>query len=116
MPVRRMVRTALVPDTDLVLVQWFLSSGGTRFTLVTPEGSEVWRIELEEDYAGLPEDTKRDLRPYLTKNPAILSTGPQGRFELRFFGANQRVTFAAEQIGVNLWDVLEVSRADFVNP
>jgi len=116
MPVYRTVRIGLVPGTDLVLIHWFLSVGGARFTLVAPEGNEVWSLDLEDDYAALPETTRSDLRPFLTRNPAVLSLGPQGRFELRFFASNQRVTFAAVQIGANLWDVREVSRADYVQP
>lgn len=115
-PVTHMLDMAVVVNTPLVLVHWYLSGEGARFTLVWPDGREIWSLDLEGDYAAFDDTTKNDLRNYVAQHPGILEAHKPGHFTIRSFAANERITFAATQAGDDDWSVKEVSRVEYVAP
>jgi len=115
-PVRNMLQIALVPGTPLVLIHWELPGFGGRFTLVSPEGMQVWALDVDGDYASLGGPALSDTNRYFAANPAILESQTPEQFDLRFFTSNERVTYVANQVAEDAWEVREVSRFDYVTP
>ncbi|UCE60038.1 MAG: hypothetical protein JSU63_21670 [Phycisphaerales bacterium] len=114
--VRVILGMQTVKGTPLMLIHWLIPNVGARFTLVAPNGDEVWRLDLNEDYRGLRLDRKRGLGGYLSQHPALLRTDIRGQFALRFFADDQRVTFEVQSVEGGKWEVREVSRGEYTEP
>lgn len=114
----------LVEDRPLVLVHEYLGRrrmgavGGVRFVLMNLEGDPVWSFDAVRDYVGIElfEVSLVGRRPedYFREHPGILLTEGSGRFDVRLFATNERVSFVVKSGANGEWIVSETERVDFV--
>jgi len=102
-----------VRGTPFVLIHWFIPGGGARFTLVDLDGREIWILDMDEDYASLGFKTTKDLHAFLARNSGILDPDTPGRFSIRSFGENQRITFSVTPGEGDDWSVKEIARVEY---
>jgi len=118
-----------LPGTDLHLIHWWrvqLSDytrgyfpDGAAFTLMRPDGSMAWRLDLPLDYT-VDGDEKADeaLEDLVRSHGAVRRVESNGRFALWFVRDQQEVTFDARLRPdiENEWDVEEASRTPHATP
>ena len=115
------VDAVVVPGTPLLLMHAVLQFGtsrtwAARFILVDEQGRQVWTMDVPDDYTGreaIYGPWESMSQTHLRDNPAILRVQDPGRFHLRLFKRNERVTFSVSR-AKDKWIVTEVSRVDYV--
>lgn len=111
-----------VPGTPLIITHCLLyevstQSSGARFALVDPLGGVIWSIDRPHDY-NVPGDGNAESRLISTvrRVGAILGTGEDGEFELRFASVSERVTHKASRHNeTGRWIVEEISRLPYAD-
>ena len=111
-----------MPDTPLLLVQWFRSEQnpyvkGTHFALVDVLNGPVWQLTLRDDYMIRGGEKAEDrFWKWFRDNSAVRSVEAPGRFDLFFARAGERVSFAAVPDGKGNWLVEQIDRKPFRLP
>lgn len=110
-----------VAGTPLTLLHWWRYRLGdhrpsdARFTLIDLDGKPVWSHELPGDYPESDDNgAVNGQRRALNESGAILKNARAGQFDLWFFKAASRVTFAVKQRPNGEWTVTEVGRRAYV--
>ncbi len=110
-----------VKGTPLTVVHWWRYDRprgrklGARFTLIEPDGKQVWSLDLPDDYeSGGDENADERLIASVRRSGGILGSDEPGRFDLRFAKSGQRVTYSVVRKAGGAWVVSEVARRPFV--
>lgn len=125
----RLFDARAVPGTDLHLLHWWradlgdFSQGyfreGAVFTLMSPDGSVAWRLDLPTDYTVEGDEAADDaLERSVQEHGVIRSTSDPGRFVVWFVADGAQVSFQVERARDTAggWTVEETARAPFSPP
>ena len=113
------VDTRLVPGTPLLLVHWLkrtvdpkTKDYGAAFALLDPNGECIWTFEADRDYANVNLGWVRYLGPQFFKRNSVISTGGEGRFDVRLYAEKKQVAFSVSRNANGTWQVVELGRID----
>jgi sugar lactone lactonase YvrE len=102
-------------STPLTLVQWLRLGGetvGTRFAVLDSEGTELWYLDLPEDFEPPDDESDSSRLDELRRTGTILSSSAPARFEVAILREEERVAFSVERYdrAEGAWEVREVGR------
>jgi len=118
-----LVHLRALPETPLVLVHWCIRGPqykvkglGGRFVLLDQEFNPIWSLDAPHDYVG--HDLyhqwyvdKVEVRDFFRKHPAMLLSDEQGRFAIRLFSEQVKVSFSVTGTEDSAYKVTKVGRS-----
>lgn len=108
----REMRAALIPQTPLMLVHWYIYERGARFAVLDPTGKEVWSLAQDEEYASLGEDFSWW---WTIAEPGIEQTAVQDRgFDVVSYALKSRISYEAvpDAAAATGWTIKELRRVE----